>query len=219
MSELDQQTFESARRAMVASQLRTNAVTDAGVLAAMARLPRERFVPPALHAAAYTDRGLPLGRGRMLNPPLATARLIDALRPRHGERALVIGAATGYAAAILADIGLAVTAVEEDPELAAAARAALGHADVGVDIGPLTAGHEGGGPYDVILIDGAVETVPRAIIDQLVDGGRLATGLIDRGVVRLADGVRSGDAFGLTPFADAEAAHLPGFAAPPAFKF
>lgn len=215
-----QPDFAAARRAMVASQLRTSAVTDLGVLAAMGRLPRERFVPVGQAAAAYIDRALPLGvAGRALNPPLATARLIDAVRPRHGERALVVGAATGYAAAVLADIGLAVTALESDATLAATARDALQHVATGVDEGPLQAGHEGGGPYDVIVIDGAVEQVPQALIDQLVDGGRLATALIERGVTRLAAGTKSGSAFGLMAFADAEAVHLPGFAPAPAFSF
>lgn len=214
------QDFAAARKAMVASQLRTNAVTDVGVLAAMGRVPREDFVAKGHEAAAYTDRALPLGvPGRVLNPALATARLLDALKPRHGERALVIGAATGYAVAILAEIGLAVTALESDPTLAAQARAALHHAPTAVDEGPLAEGHPGGGPYDLILIDGAVEEVPQAIIDQLVDGGRLATGIVERGVTRLALGRKSGTAFGLFPFADSEAAPLPGFARAKTFSF
>lgn len=214
------QDFEAARKAMVVSQLRTNAVTDAGVLAAMGRVPREQFVAAGQEPAAYIDRALPLGvAGRVLNPPLATARLLDAVKPRHGERALVIGAATGYAAAILAEIGLAVTALESDPTLAARARAALHHEVTSVDEGPLAEGHPGGGPYDVIVIDGAVEQLPQAIVDQLVDGGRLSTGIIERGVTRLALGRKSGAAFGLVPFLDSEAAPLPGFAPAPAFSF
>jgi len=214
------QDFAAARKAMVASQLRTNAVTDTGVLAAMGHVPREKFVGEGQEPAAYIDRALPLGvAGRLLNPPLATARLLDAARPRHGERALVIGAATGYAVAILAEIGLAVTALESDPALAARARAALDHEATAVDEGPLAEGHPGGGPYDLIVIDGAVEEVPQAIVDQLVDGGRLATGIIERGVTRLALGRKSGTAFGLFPFADSEAAPLPGFAPAKTFSF
>ncbi len=217
----DQADFALMRRAMVASQLRTSAVTDAGVLAAMGRVPRERFVGPGQRATAYVDRALPLAAapGRAINPPLATARLLDALGPRHGERALVIGAATGYAVAILAEIGLAVTALEEDGVLAEIARVALEHRALSIDVGPLAAGHAGGGPYDVILIDGAVEAVPRALVDQLVDGGRLAAGLVERGVTRLAFGRRTGDAFGITAFADGEVVMLPGFAPAPAFSF
>ncbi|MBU3076347.1 protein-L-isoaspartate O-methyltransferase family protein [Sphingomonas quercus] len=213
------QDFAAARKAMVASQLRTNAVTDAGVLAAMGRVPREAFVGPGQQPVAYIDRALPLGGGRQLNPILATARLLDAARPRPGERALVIGAATGYSVAVLADIGLAVTAVESDPALVAQARGALHHAATAVDEGPLAEGHAGGGPYDLILIDGAVEEVPQAIVDQLVDGGRLATGIVERGVTRLALGRKSGSAFGLFPFADSEAVVLPGFAKVRAFSF
>ena len=208
-----------ARKAMVDTQLRTNAVSDPAVLAAVRRVPREAFVAPGQESVAYIDRALPLGGGRQLNPPLATARLLDAARPRQGERALVVGAATGYAAAILAEIGLAVTALEEDEALVARARAALHHEAVGVDQGPLADGHPGGGPFDLILIDGAVEQVPQRIVDQLVDGGRLATGLFERGVTRLAIGRKAGRAFGLVPFVDSEAVMLPGFAAPKTFTF
>lgn len=213
--------FAAMRRAMVASQLRTSAVADPGVLAAMGRVPRERFVGPAQRPIAYVDRALPLAAapGRAVNPPLATGRLLDALAPRHGERALVVGAATGYAVAVLADIGLAVSAVEADGVLAEIARVALDHAALAVDVGPLAAGHPGGGPYDLILIDGAVDRVPRAIVDQLVDGGRLATGLVERGVTRLALGRKAGDAFGIAAFADGEVVPLPGFAPAPAFSF
>lgn len=211
---------DEARRLMVATQLRTNAVTDLGVLAAAGRVARERFVPQSHAASAYIDRPLPSGVAeRAINPPLATARLIDSLAPRPGERALVVGAATGYGAALLADIGLAVTAIEVDGTLAAQAREALAHSVTAVDVCPLAEGHEGGGPYDLILVDGAVEQVPQALVDQLVDGGRLATAIVERGVTRLAAGRKSGTAFGVVVFADSEAVHLPGFAAPAAFTF
>jgi protein-L-isoaspartate(D-aspartate) O-methyltransferase len=216
MSDYD---FEQMRRAMVASQLRTTGVADARVLAAAGEVARERFVPPERVAIAYADAVVPLGGGRELSPPMATARLLSEAGPRGHERALVIGAATGYSAALLARLTTSVVAVEEDSRLAAFARDALEGTGVELVEGPLTEGHEEGGPYDLILIDGAVESVPDAIADQLGEGGRLATAILDRGVTRLALGRRAGGGFGLTTFTDAAAAILPGFAEERTFIF
>lgn len=206
--------FDMMRRAMVASQLRPNAVTDVGVIAAMAAVPRERFVPAERAALAYVDRSVPLGGGRALNPAVVTGRLLSELRPRAGERVLVVGAATGYAAAVLARIVGSVTALEE----------ADGPKPVAVDgvsfvTGPLAQGWAAGAPYDVILIDGAVEAVPDAIVAQLADDGRLGVAIVERGVARLATGRKAGDGFGLRIFLDGEAAALPGFARPAVFSF
>lgn len=209
MSEAD---TSSLRRAMVSNQLRTNSVTDAVVLAAMDVVPRERFAGEGQAAVCYTDTLVPLGEGRALNSPIATGRLLGAARPRAGERALVIGSATGYVAALLAEMGCAVTALEESPAL-------IAHAAVPTVEGPLVAGWPDAAPYDLIVIDGAVERIPSAIVDQLADGGRLAAAILERGVSRLSIGRRSGGAFGIEAFADVEAAVLPGFAPAPAFVF
>ena len=203
------QDFSLARRAMVDSQLRPEAVTDRGVLAAMGTVKRERFVPKAAKALAYFDRSLPLTGARSMMPPAALGRLLSELAPRRGERALVVGAGTGYSAALLAAIGLDVTAIEEDAGLAAAARAA------GVDI----ARTDDGDPYDLILIDGAVEFISDALVARLVEGGRLATALIDSGVSRLVIGRASGGSLGLSTIVDAAVAPLPGFERPRAFTF
>lgn len=216
MSDYD---FEHMRRAMVASQLRTTGVADARVLAAVGDVPREHFVPEGRIAAAYSDALVPLGGGRELNPPLATARLLSEAGPRGHERALVVGAATGYSAALLDRLAASVVAVEEDAGLAASARQALAGTNVALVEGPLADGHASGAPYDLILIDGAVESVPEAIVGQLAEGGRLATAILDRGVTRLAIGRRGGGGFGLTTFTDAAAAILPGFARPRTFSF
>lgn len=216
MSEYD---FEQMRRAMVASQLRTTGVADARVLAAAGAVPRERFVPEGREAIAYADALVPLGGGRQLNSAMATARLLSEAGPRGGERAMVVGAATGYSAALLARLTASVVALEEDPALAAFARGALAGTDVEQVEGPLAGGHEPGAPYDLILIDGAVERVPDAIVAQLADGGRLATAILDRGVTRLGVGRKAGGAFGLTLFTDAAAAILPGFVEPRQFSF
>lgn len=216
MSEFD---FEQMRRAMVANQLRTTGVSDARVLAAVGTVARERFVPADRVASAYADIAVPLGGGRELNPAMATARLLSDAGPRGHERALVVGAATGYSAAVLAELVESVVAVEEDPALAAAAREALAGTGVELVEGPLADGHRAGSPYDLILIDGAVGRVPQPLIDQLADGGGLATAIVEHGVTRLAFGRKSGGAFGLVIFADAAAAILPGFARPRTFSF
>ncbi|HYJ29224.1 MAG TPA: methyltransferase domain-containing protein [Allosphingosinicella sp.] len=216
MSDYD---FEQMRRHMVASQLRTTGVADARVLAAVGEIARERFVPEERIAGAYTDAPVPLGNGRELNPPMATARLLSEAGPRGGERAMVVGAATGYSAALLDKLCASVVAVEEDPELAAGARRALAGTGVELVEGPLAEGHAEGGPYDLILIDGAVECVPDAIVGQLAEGGRLAAAILDRGVTRLGFGRKFAGGFGLTIFTDAAAAILPGFAAARSFSF
>jgi protein-L-isoaspartate(D-aspartate) O-methyltransferase len=213
---VSEQSFDTMRRAMVASQLRTNAVNDPRVVAAMAEVPRERFVPADRLAMAYTDRAVPLPGGRALNLPMVVGRLLTELHPQPGEKALVIGATTGYSAAVLARLVGSVVALEEDQALAAIAPPVEGVTAV---TGPLNAGWAAGAPYDLILIDGAVETIPQAIVDQLVDGGRLAAAIAEPGVSRLSVGRRVGQGFGVTAFADAEAVPLPGFAPPPAFKF
>jgi protein-L-isoaspartate(D-aspartate) O-methyltransferase len=216
---MTEHNFDHMRRAMIANLLRTTGTNDPRVLAAFGDVPRERFVPRDRIALAYADALVPLTPGRHLNNPLALGRLLTEAAPREGEKALVIGAATGYAAAVLSKMVGSVVAVEEDAELASFAREALAGYGVTVVEGPLVEGHRGAAPYDLILIDGAVETVPPALIEQLADGGRLATGTVDNGVTRLSIGRRSGDAFGLVSFSDAAAAMLPGFARPPAFTF
>jgi protein-L-isoaspartate(D-aspartate) O-methyltransferase len=211
--------FNHMRQAMVASQLRTTAVNDARVIAAMGAVPRERFVPQESAAIAYIDRAIPLGAGRALNPPMTTGRLLTEAHPKAEDSALVIGGATGYAAALLAELVASVVSLEEDTALLAVARQAPASTRVSIVEGPLAAGWKKKAPYDLILIDGAVEVVPQAIIDQLADGGRLAAAIVDRGVARLSLGKRSGKGFGLVAFADAEAVPLPGFAQPKSFSF
>ncbi len=216
---MTEHNFEHMRRAMVASQLRTTGTNDPRVLAAMGEVPRERFVPEARASLAYADALVPLKPGRDFNSPMALGRLLTEAAPAPGERALVVAAATGYAAAVLARLVGPCTAVEEDEELAAAARRNLAGFEVELVEGALVEGCEANGPYDLILIDGAVEHVPDALIAQLAEGGRLATGLSENGVTRLAIGRRAGEGFGLTVFADAASAILPGFAKPRAFQF
>jgi len=207
--------FAAAREAMVESQLRPQGVTDRGTLDAMARVERERFLPSHTRPLAYVDRAVAIGDGRFLAAPAVLGQLLTQMMPQRGERALVIGAGTGYSAAVLTEIGLDVVAIESDPSLVAAGKQ-LG---VGIIEAPLEGGFAKGAPYDLILIDGAVETIPDAIIDQLADGGRLGTALVDRGITRLVVGRKAGGAFGILSFGDAGVPALPGFSRPKAFKF
>jgi protein-L-isoaspartate(D-aspartate) O-methyltransferase len=216
---MTEHNYEPMRRAMVASTLRTTGVNDPRVLAAMGAVPRERFVPPERVAMAYADTLVPLGGGRELNSPLALGRMLSEVSPQEGERALVIGAATGYAAAVMARLVGPVVATEEDPALIEFARHALAGTGVKLVKTPLTRGYADDAPYDLILVDGAIELVPQPIIDQLADGGRLAAALLDQGVSRVSIGRRVGESFGIAPMTDVAAAVLPGFARPKVFSF
>ncbi len=213
------------RDAMIDSQLRTSDVTQPALIAAIAGVPREAHVPAGRRAMAYADRAVPLHGDRSLNPPLATARLILEAGIRAGDRVLLIGGATGYAAAVLARLGAKVTMVESDSALAADARAALvDYALVTVVEGPLADGAADGAPYDTLIVDGAVETLPFSLTRQLAPGARIATGLVDRGVTRLARAIvvgGGGESSAVHPvaFADTECVVLPGFSAPPRFSF
>jgi protein-L-isoaspartate(D-aspartate) O-methyltransferase len=209
------QDFSLARRAMVDSQLRPEAVTDRGVLAAMAAVERERFVPESAKALAYFDRPLPLTKDRAMMPPAALGRLLSELAPRAGERALVVGSGTGYSAALLQAIGLEAVALESDEALAASAR----EAGIETVSGALADGWKGSAPYDIILLDGAVEEIPATLIKQLSAGGRLAGAIVDRGVTRLVVGRAAGGSLGLRTLADADVDILPGFERPRAFTF
>jgi protein-L-isoaspartate(D-aspartate) O-methyltransferase len=207
--------FAAARAAMVESQLRPQGVVDPAVTQAMAAVPREEFVSAVVRPLAYVDRALSLGNGRFLSAPAVLGQLLTQMAPVQGQRALIVGAGTGYSAAVLKRIGLDVVALESDPELAARAR------EAGIEIveGPLEAGHANGAPYHQILIDGAVEVIPDAIVAQLDDGGRLGTAIMDRGITRLIIGRKAGTAFGYLSIGDSGVPALPGFSRPKDFTF
>jgi len=212
--------FPAMRRAMVDSQLRTNAVSDPRVTAAIESVAREEFVPADRRATAYVDRAIPLSATRSMNPPLVTARLIVEAEIAPTDRVLVVAAASGYAAAVVAGLASTVVALESDAALAAEAKAQLkGLPNVTVIAGDLAKGHAKGAPYDVILVDGAIEQVPDALIRQLAEKGRLAAAVMDGGVSRLSIGYKAGAGFGLDPILDADAVALPGFAKPKVFSF
>ncbi len=222
---MDQYSAE-ARRRMVDGQLRPNRVTDPRIIAAMLEIPRERFLPPNLAARAYTDEDVPLPGGRALIEPMVIARLLQMLAIRDGDRMLVVGAGTGYAATVAASCGARVTALEEDAALLEIARRAApafaSPTALALVQGPLTAGHQAGAPYDAILIEGEVPEVPDAISAQLAEGGRLAAvlaasvrGLSSRAVL----GRRLGGEVSLTDAFDCATLPLPAFLPPLGFVF
>jgi protein-L-isoaspartate(D-aspartate) O-methyltransferase len=212
----------AARRHMVDGQIRTADVTNPSLIAAVEAVPRELFVPPALAAQAYIDGDIPLGKGRALLKPMVLAKLIQNVELRAGEHVLDVGCGAGYSAAVLAHMGAAVVALEEDADLAAQAKAALASAGAGkvsLVTGPLLKGWPAAAPYDLILLDGATEIVPAELGRQLKPLGRLAA-IFGQGpgakatIYRPAEGGLVG-----RPIFDAGAPLLPGFAAQPTFVF
>jgi protein-L-isoaspartate(D-aspartate) O-methyltransferase len=192
----------------------------------MLELPRERFVPAERAALAYLDGDLavsPAGRpARHLLEPMVLAKLVQALELEAGDRVLDVGCATGYSAALLARLAGEVVALEEDAELAAAARRALGElglANVEVVTGPLRDGAPARGPYDAVLLQGAVEVVPEHLFAQLKDEGRLAAVVQSGPIGRAMLHVRAAGVVSRRPLFDAGAAPLPGFEAPRGFVF
>jgi protein-L-isoaspartate(D-aspartate) O-methyltransferase len=211
------------RKNMVESQVRPSDVTDRRIMAAMTNIARERYVPPNLLTLAYTDEAVPLSGGRALMAPRTLARLIQLAGAEMGDKALVVGAATGYGAAVLGHLGCHVVALECDALLAKAAQTALINEaleHVTVVTGALTEGHAAGAPYDVILVEGAVELIPPGLLSQLAAGGRLVTIVIADGVGRavVVSKAEGGVPSQRAAF-DAEAASLPGFERPRGFTF
>jgi len=207
--------FSAARAAMVDAQLRPEGVNYPPVLDAMAAVPRERFVAEDARPLAYIDRPVPMGDKRQIPSPVFLGRLLTEMTPLEGESALIVGCGSGYSAAVLQAIGLTVTGLECSSELAAMAK------ENGVDVveGPLEAGWKKRAPYHLVLIDGAVDQIPQAIIGQLTPHGRLGTALVENGVSRLAIGRKAGEGFGVQTIADLSTPRLPGFSRPRAFTF
>jgi protein-L-isoaspartate(D-aspartate) O-methyltransferase len=215
--------YRAARLTMVESQLRTNKVTDEAVLDAFLAVPRERFVPESLRGIAYVDDVVPLGGGRFMLAPMVLARLLQLAAIAPGDKVLEIGAATGYATALLARLAARTVAVEGDSRLVALARAGLAEQPIDSATlieGPGEEGYPAGAPYDVILINGAASFIPDRIAQQLAEGGRLVTVLRTAAAVGQAVVVtRVGGVVSQRPIFDAGAAWLPGFEPPPGFVF
>jgi protein-L-isoaspartate(D-aspartate) O-methyltransferase len=211
------------RKNMVEGQVRTSDVTDRRITAAMMAVPREAFVPKELAGFAYSDQTLTFAGGGVMLPPAVLARLVQLSEVDAQDKVLVAGGAPAYAAAVLAQIATTIVALSPDNKSAALASEALGKARAGnvtAVAGPLADGWPTEAPYDVILVEGGVETVPKALTSQLAEGGRLVAVGVDRRMgsafVLLKDKelVTRRDAF------QASAPMLPGFeSVRPAFVF
>lgn len=208
------------RTMMVDTQVRPADVTKFPIIDAMLRVPREAFVPDDKRDVAYADLQVDLGGGRVLLDPRCMGKLLDMINITPDDLVLVVGAGSGYGVALAAHLGQAVIGIEEDAALAAGAEAAL--AQVGADnavitTAPLTLGDAAHGPYDVIVIEGGIEDLPQTLVDQLKEGGRIATismaGAL--GVARL--GMKTGGVVSWRDVFNATAPVLPGFAKKRAF--
>jgi len=217
--------FSQARRMMVDSQLRTFDVNDIPLLDAMGSVPREKFVLPGREGLAYIDQDILVDEGasrRYMLCPMNLGRMIQALGVDAGDKALDVASGRGYAAAVLDALGAQVTALDAEEALAAEARkslAAAGAGNVQVVVGPLDRGYAEHAPYDVILVNGAVDFRPDALLQQLAEGGRLVC-VKGRGrAARATLYIRSGSAFGERTLFDAAAPVLAPFVQEPGFTF
>lgn len=189
-------TAPDARRAMIDSQLRVSGVNDGRVLAAFAAIPREEFVPEAARGHAYIDRAIPLGNGRSLAAPLVHGLMLVEARATPVDRALVVSGGSGYLAAVLRPL---VASLDEIDASDAHARRK--------------------GAYTLMLIDGAIEALPPGLAARLAEGGRVVTGLVTRGVTRLAIGRKVAGEVALLALGELGIPVLAEFAAPKRWSF
>jgi len=214
--------FATARHNMVESQIRPNRVTDERLIAAMAAVPREAFVPKELRGVAYVDEAIAIGEGRYLMEPMVIARLMQAAAPTAGDLALSIGCGTGYAAAVLSQLVGAVVAVESDSALAQQATRTLtgmGIDTVAVIEGGLRDGFPDQAPFDIIFFDGAVGEIPESVSSQLAEGGRLVAVVAGNGVGKGVQVTRRRGILTSREVFDAGTPLLPGFERKRAFVF
>jgi protein-L-isoaspartate(D-aspartate) O-methyltransferase len=219
--------FTAARLNMIESQVRPNGITDRRIIAAMEQVAREAFVPESRRAVAYVDEDVPLVPGdasrgpRALIEAMAFARMLQHAEIKPDDKVLLVGAATGYGAAVVSQIAARVIALECDAGLAAEARrnlAGLGNATVAE--GPLEAGFAAESPYDVIILEGRAGEIPQALLDQLADEGRLVAVVGEADVSQATVFTRAGSAVAARRAFDASIAPLPGLAKKkPAFVF
>lgn len=215
--------YSAARLNMVEGQIRPNKVTDQRVVDAFLAVPRDQFVPDSLRGVAYVDKSIPVSKGRYLLEPMVLARLLNDARIEATDMVLDVGTGTGYSAAVLGRLAATVVALESDSELASFANQAMqtqGVDNAAVMHGPLNAGSAKQGPYNVIILEGAVAAVPASLLDQLAEGGRLLAVILPesgQGVARLYQ--KTGGQVSSRILFDASAALLPGFEAKADFQF
>ena len=214
--------YATARHNMVESQIKPNRVTDPLIVDALAKLPREKFVPKALQGISYIDEAIDIGEGRYLMETWVLARLLQAAEVQPDDVALVIGCGSGYEAAVLSSMASTVVALESVESLAKEANdrlASLSIDTVAVVEGGLARGYARQAPYDVIFINGAVPAIPERFGDQLAEGGRLVSivglGAFGKGTLM----TRYGGVVTSRTFFDASTPGLPGFEQDSAFSF
>ncbi len=208
--------FAERRRMMVDTQVRPSDVTKYPIIDAMLAVPREQFVPDAQREGAYADQNVPLGNGRVLTEARTLAKTLDALDINNDELVLDLGCGLGYSTAVIARMAQMVIGVEEDESFASEAQALL--SEVGSDNaivhqGALVEGAAEHGPYDVILVQGAVETLPDALLAQLKDGGRIAALFMTGAVGDVKIGYKADGQVSWRFVFNAGAPVLPGFEA------
>jgi len=218
--------FSTARQKMVDGQVRPSDVTDIRIIDAMLAVPREAFVPENKRALAYLDLDLDVSEGgaarRFLIQPAVLAKMLQAAEIRETDHVLVVGCATGYAAAVIAKFARSVTATESEPALAAKARDILaqnGCGNVAVKTAAAADGDQANAAFDVIVLNGATEIVPEKLYGQLRDGGRLVGVFAMSRPARATIVARSHGDFGNRALFDAAAPVLPGMERLPAFVF
>ncbi|MEM6682760.1 MAG: protein-L-isoaspartate O-methyltransferase [Pseudomonadota bacterium] len=214
--------FTDAREAMINGQLRPNKIVDAAVLSAIRAVPRELFVPKAKRAMAYVDEDIEVLPGRWLMEPVVFGRLIEAADISASDAVLDIGCLHGYSAAVFAQLANVVVGVEDDAGVVERANEMLTELGLGtaaVVENTLVDGYDKEAPFDVVFIGGAVERIPRAIVDQLAEGGRLITVQVKNGVGRCVLGKKVAGVFGLSAFMDAQVPLLDAFSLPDTFSF
>ncbi|WP_293448785.1 protein-L-isoaspartate O-methyltransferase [Planktotalea sp.] len=208
--------FDARRVMMVDTQIRPSDVTKFPIIDAMLSVHRENFVPSDRREAAYMDGNITLGRGRVVLEPRTMAKMLDALDLQNDELVLDIGSGYGYSVAVMAHIAQAVVAVEADEAMAGDAQSTLN--DAGVDNvilhnGALTDGVAEHGPYDVIAIQGGVEDIPAAIVEQLKEGGRMAALFMNGALGEMRIGRKIDGHMNWRLSFNASAPVLPGFSA------
>lgn len=188
---------DATRRAMIDSQLRASGVTEPSVLARFAAVPREQFVPASARAAAYTDRAVPLDGDGMLPAPVVHGLMLSEAGPRMTDRALIVDGGSGYLPALLEGLVGSIAVITPAEAL------------------------QGGeaGDFTLLLIDGAVERLPDTLVERLADDARVATGIVDDGVTRLAIGRKITGSVALLPVAEIGIPRLAVFDAPKAWSF
>jgi protein-L-isoaspartate(D-aspartate) O-methyltransferase len=183
MPEVQEDYFNEARQVMVETQIRGRGVLDPRVLAAMAKVPRHRFIPRHLWEQAYSDYPLPIGEEQTISQPYIVALMTEALELAGPEKVLELGTGSGYQAAVLGELAAQVFTIERLPSLARAAEqilASLGYSNVHVIVADGTLGWPGQAPFDAILVTAGSPQVPPPLVDQLAVGGRLVIPVGDR---------------------------------------